>query len=136
MVKRIQRSRERGSLPPANTRYFGRPTGWGNPFPIGEQYTCEEALEAFRRAFWANGLPMTPERARAELAAYDFLSCWCRLDHECHVDEYIRAIHCEHRMRDVDGRRCLVCQACMHRAIAVEGSQASCEDCGKTFVGW
>lgn len=103
MVKRIQRSRERGSRQPANTRYCGRPTAWGNPFPIGEKYTREEGLEEFRKAFWANELLMTPERARAELAEYDFLSCWCRLDQDCHVDEYIRAIHCEHRLRDADG---------------------------------
>ena len=114
MVKRIQRSRERGSRQPPNTRYCGRPTQRGNPFPIGEQYTREEALEAFRRAFWANELPMTPERARAEHAIYGYLSCWCRLDQECHVDEYIRAIHCEHRLRDVDGRCCLFCRACLH----------------------
>lgn len=136
MAKRIQRSRQRGSRQPANTRYCGRPTGWGNPFPIGEKYTREEALEEFRKAFWANELPVTPERARTELAGYDFLSCWCRLDQECHVDEYIRAVHCEHRLRDVDGRCCLVCRACLHRDITIEGAQASCPDCKKTFVGW
>ena len=63
MVRRIQRSRERGSRQPPNTLYCGRPSGWGNPFPIGERYSREEALEAFRRVFWANELPMTPERA-------------------------------------------------------------------------
>ena len=136
MVKRVQRSRERGSRQPANTRYCGRPTEWGNPFPIGEKYSRTEALEAFRKAFWANELPVTPERARAELAAYDFLSCWCRLDQECHVDEYIRALHCEHRLRDVDSRGCLVCQACLHRDITIEGARATCPDCGKVIVGW
>lgn len=50
---------------------------------------------------------MTPEKARAELAAYDHLSCRCALDQECHVDEHIEAIHCEHRLRD--GRRCPDC---------------------------
>ena len=93
MVRRIQRSRR--SRQPPNTLYCGRPTERGNPFPIGERYTREEALEAFRGAFWANELPMTPERARAELALYDYLSCWCREDEPCHVDEYIRAIYCE-----------------------------------------
>ena len=90
MVRRIQRSRERGSRQPVNTKYCGRPTEWGNPFPIGEEYTRTEALEAFRKAFWAHELPVTPDRVRTELTAYDYLSCWCRLDQPCHVDEYIR----------------------------------------------
>ena len=87
LTRRIQRSRERGSQQPTNTKYCGRLTEWGNPFPMGEQYSRAEALEAFRRAFWAYELPVTPEKARAELAAYDYLSCWCRLDQLCHVDE-------------------------------------------------
>ena len=89
MVKRIQRSRERGSRQPVNTKYCGRPTEWGNPFPIGEEYTRAQALEAFREAFWARELPVTPAKVRTELAAYDYLSCWCRLEQPCHVDEYI-----------------------------------------------
>ena len=91
MVRRIQRSRR--SRQPPNTLYCGRPTERGNPFPIGERYTRDEALEAFRKAFWANELPMTRERARAELALYEYLSCWCIEDQPCHVDEYIRTIH-------------------------------------------
>ena len=80
MTTRIQRSRERGSRQPANTKCCGRPTEWGNPFPIGEEYTRAQALEAFREAFWDHELHVTPARARTELAAYDYLSCWCRLD--------------------------------------------------------
>ena len=69
MVRRIQRSRERGSRQPVNTKYCGRPTEWGNPFPIGEEYTRTQALEEFREAFWAHELPVTPAKARVELAA-------------------------------------------------------------------
>ena len=124
MVRRIQRTRR--SRQPPNTLYCGRPTERGNPFPIGERYTREEALEAFRKAFWANELPMTPEKARAELALYDYLSCWCREDQPCHVDEYIRAIRCEDGYTD----------GCSHRDIIFAGSSATCEDCGKTLIGW
>ena len=101
MVRRIQRSRR--VRQPSNSLYCGRPTERGNPFPIGERYTRQEALEAFRKAFWANELPMTTERARAELALYDYLSCWCREGEPCHVDEYIRAIYCEHEVADSSG---------------------------------
>ena len=52
------------------------------------------------------------------------------------MGEYIKAISCEHKFRDVDGRSCLVCRACPHRDIAIEGPRATCQDCGKTFVGW
>ena len=136
MVRRIQRSRERGSRQPVNTKYCGRPTDWGNPFRIGDEYTRDEAVEAFREAFWAHELPVTPARVRMEFAAYDYLSCWCRLEQPCHVDEYIRAIFCEHKLRDFDGRYCLVCKACLHRDLSVEGPRATCPDCDKTFVGW
>ena len=136
MVKRIQRSRKKGSRQPANTRYCGRPTEWRNPFPIGKKYTREEALTEFRRAFWANELPMTPERARTELSGYDYLSCWCRLDQECHVDEYIVALHCEHEVPDSVARRCSLCNECLHPDIAIEGARATCPDCDKTFGGW
>ena len=108
----------------------------GNPFPIGENYTREEALEAFRKAFWANELPVTPERARAELALYDYLSCWCREGDPCHVDEYIRAVHCEHEVPDRSGRRCVLREKCLHRDIDIQESRATCEHCGKTFIGW
>ena len=128
MVRRIQRGRERGSRQPANTKYCGRPTEWGNPFPIGEEYTRARAMEAFREAFWGHELPVTPARARTELAAYDYLSCWCRLERPCHLDEYIRAMSCEHKLREASERSCLVCKVCLHRDIAIEGLRAACSD--------
>ena len=89
---RIQRTRRKGSRQPPNTQYCGRPTKWGNPFIIGKDYTREESLATFRRAFWSNQLPITPKKAYRELRHYDHLSCWCRPDQECHADEYIKAI--------------------------------------------
>ena len=122
MVKRIQRSRR--SRQPPNTLYCGRPTKRGSPFPIGKKYTREEALDAFRKAFRANELPMTPSRARVELAEYDYLSCWCRLDQPCHVDEYIKAIHCEHEVvSDSSRRHCAFCKEYLHRDVVIEGRE-------------
>ena len=70
MTTRIQRSRERGSRQPVNTKYCGRPTEWGNPFPIGEEYTRAEALEAFREGFWAHENAFrTPTKLNANLAS-------------------------------------------------------------------
>ena len=79
---------------------------------------------------------MTPARARADLAAYDYLSCWCRPDQHCHVDEYIRAIIYTHRLTDTCKRYCLICRACLHRNSAIEEPLAGCQDCGETLVGW
>ena len=133
--KRIQRSRARGSRQPSNTKCCGRPTEWCNPFPIGGEFTRTEATKAFRKAFWAYELPVTPARARAELVAYDYFSCWCRLDQECHVDEYIRAVLCTHEVPDSSGRRCAACNKCLHRDIAIVRSRATCRDCKRTFIG-
>ena len=54
---------------------------------------------------------MTPKKAYRQLRHYDYLSCWCGIGEECHVDEYIKAIergyakrrsnclYCPHRLR-------------------------------------
>ena len=111
-----QQGEERAGSRPTRSTAAGRLSGairsWFNT--IGDECSRAEAIEAFRKAFWDYELPVTPARARTELSAYDYLSCWCRQDQACHVDEYIRgAIFCEHKFRDVDasGRCCLVCRA-------------------------
>ena len=109
LPSRIQRSRRKGSRQPPNTKYCGRPTKWGNPFVIGEDYTRESSMEAFRHAFWSRKLPMTPGKIYRKLRKYDYLSCWCSLDEECHVDEYIKAIELKY------AKRREICLYCPHR---------------------
>ena len=92
MIERIQRRRRKGWRQPPNTLYAGRPSKWANPFVIGPDYDREEAVAAFRRAFWLGELRVNPEMVRVELAGYDHISCWCRLDEPCHCDEYIKAL--------------------------------------------
>ena len=78
---------------------------------------------------------MTPQRARAKLALYVYLSCRCREDESCHVDEYIVAIYCEHEVPDSpDAAASSATNACTWESPSRE--RANCEDCGKTFIGW
>lgn len=98
--QRIQRSRAAGWVCPANTRYVGRPSKFGNPF------TGLHAVQFFRR--WLNGqLSITEFAWRCEdttaKGADDFdrreeilsllptlrgknLACWCAPNLECHAD--------------------------------------------------
>lgn len=91
--KRIQRKRTKGWRMPEVAVYVGRPTRWGNPFPIlsevrGAALTSlrRRATEAFAayviEAPWA---PEFAEAVRTELRGKD-LACWCPLDQPCHAD--------------------------------------------------
>ena len=91
-MQRIQRKRTRGWRQPAGALYVGRPSKWANPWRVSAVMTREEAVDAFRRAFTAGELEVTPDDARAVLSGYDYLSCWCRLDQQCHADVLISAI--------------------------------------------
>ena len=43
---------------------------------------------------------------------------------------------CRHEVLDRFGHRCGLCKKCLHRDITIEGPLATCQDCGKTFIGW
>ena len=101
---RVQRRRTKGWRTPLCSCgcgkpaiYVGRPTGWGNLWPVGvrvwtesetadqntrygREFTITAALEFYRQAF----LPLDDDD-RAELSGHD-LMCWCPLDQPCHAD--------------------------------------------------
>lgn len=100
-VKRIQRKRTRGWTMPLNTVYVGRPTIWGNPFPIITY--GERALDLYRRWIWSemsesematlshNGGPnfsLADRRQRLNFVRLrgKNLACWCREESPCHAD--------------------------------------------------
>lgn len=71
---------------PANTVYVGRPTKWGNPYPMECVGTIEVALALYRRFLAETEIGAGITRAaRAELRGKD-LACWCRMDQPCHAD--------------------------------------------------
>jgi hypothetical protein len=83
MPHRIQRQRTNGWRMPANAVYVGRPTRWGNPFPVAKY---QDAVRLF--ADWLSHTEpgrALAESARQELRGKD-LACWCRPDQPCHAD--------------------------------------------------
>lgn len=83
MAERVQRRRTAGWRMPANTVYVGRPSKWGNPFPVvaGDH---AGAVAAYRR-WLAERLDVLGPMIRAELAGRD-LACWCPPGRPCHAD--------------------------------------------------
>ena len=102
--RRIQRQRTRGWQMPALAKYVGRPTIFGNPFPV-DIYGREKAVDLFRR--WLNGNMSADEMSQlsfdsrysslvtARIVLRDglpelkgkTLCCWCKPDsHPCHAD--------------------------------------------------
>ena len=103
--KRIQRKRTKGWRMPQGAVYVGRPTEWGNPFAVGDEYEYgngaggrfigfvkdrAEAVDLFARAI-ARDIDVDVDAyphddlIRAELAGKD-LACWCKLSDPCHAD--------------------------------------------------
>lgn len=81
--KRIQRKRTKEWKMPEGAVYVGRPTKWGNPFPVPKNATHEDlvyVVDQFRR--WWGG---SWEEIQEELRGKD-LVCWCALCQPCHAD--------------------------------------------------
>ena len=75
---------------PANCVYVGRPTRWGNPYPV-EEFGREEAVRKFRLLFQLEEDVISTEftvPSIEELRGKD-LACWCPLGKECHADVLI-----------------------------------------------
>ena len=96
---RIQRKRTKGWRMPPNTVYVGRPTIWGNPFPVGHSKypTRKYAVARFRmaltldRGYWTGKYSdqwMSVRRVN-ELRGKN-LACWCPLDAPCHADVLLK----------------------------------------------
>lgn len=82
MLKRIQRKRTKGWRMPEGAVYVGRPTKWGNPFPV-EEYGRQLSVDNFRRRM--DGMRAIGALNLSELRGKD-LACWCALDQPCHAD--------------------------------------------------
>jgi uncharacterized protein DUF4326 len=87
MPQRIQRKRTKGWRMPPNALYVGRPTLWGNPFPV-KTYGRQGALDRFEAQ-----LREKPAEELAQLLVSlrgKDLACFCRLDQPCHADVWLR----------------------------------------------
>ena len=106
MPKRIQRRRTKGWRMPEGAIYVGRPTRWGNPYPVGP-YSQKGAvwryadlidmcagfgtpyalgIERGKEGIWTRDVL---DLIRTELAGHD-LACWCALDKPCHADVLLK----------------------------------------------
>lgn len=79
---RVQRRRTAGWRMPEGAVYVGRPTKFGNPFPVAE-YGPAGAVEQYR--LWLQTQPDLVDAARAELRGRN-LACWCPPGRPCHAD--------------------------------------------------
>jgi hypothetical protein len=84
MPERIQRRRTKGWRMPEGAVYVGRPTRWGNPYPVWETGGPELAVAYYRAWLGTDGAGLAV-RAGWELRGRD-LACWCPLDQPCHAD--------------------------------------------------
>lgn len=102
MPIRIQRKRTKGWRMPEGAVYVGRPSKWGNPWPVGgwvrigdsampcEIRTARDAATLFR--LQAMGSATLQENARKELRGKD-LACWCRVGSPCHADVLLELVN-------------------------------------------
>ena len=71
---------------PPGAVYVGRPTKWGNPFPLPSLIRYSDRVKAVGR-FADEVLPyldLEPLRGKD-------LACFCRLDDMCHADALLEA---------------------------------------------
>lgn len=93
---RIQRKRTKGYKQPPNTLYMGRKNvkppfrDFSNPFTVAE-YGRDEAVRLHREMLEQQRRddPAAFYEVLKVLRGYDYLSCWCRLDEKCHVDNWL-----------------------------------------------
>ena len=81
MPERIQRRRTKGWMMPENTVYVGRPTKWGNPFPIYNDRAKAVALFRTLALWWINN-----GDERVQILHGRNLACWCKEGEPCHAD--------------------------------------------------
>jgi hypothetical protein len=88
--RRIQRKCTQGWQMPTNAVYVGRPTFWGNPFPIGPADTIghldHEAAVSLYRTWLLKTRGGISRIARLWELRGKNLVCWCPLDEPCHAD--------------------------------------------------
>lgn len=96
--ERVQLSRKKGWLMPANTVKVDRTTKWGNPFVVGKHGSREHCVYLFRCMMsgylcLSNGPSIASQEAYIAMAKESKrelkgknLACWCPKDAPCHAD--------------------------------------------------
>lgn len=107
--QRIQRKRTKGWTMPPNTVSVCRPGPWGNPFPVTEERTAHQCVEAFRGViqgkiyvcFDAENGSQSRLREQVRNHIQDLrgknLACWCPIGQPCHADVLLEIANKEGR---------------------------------------
>ena len=77
-----QRNKTLSGRPPPDAVYVGRPSSYGNPFPLKEEKEQVQVIEQYEN--WLNSQPTLIADIKANLRGKD-LVCWCS-PKLCHVD--------------------------------------------------
>lgn len=88
-MNRIQRRRSAGWRMPPGTIYVGRPTRFGNPYPVDGAGGRAAAVAAY--AAYLAARPDLIAQAREQLTGHD-LACWCPLTEACHADVLLQLL--------------------------------------------
>ncbi len=80
-MKRVQH--KRGKKLPPNTKSVARPSRWGNPWKVSDDYSLELVLKMYE--LWLNIALQSEPDFLYPLKGYD-LACYCSLDQACHAD--------------------------------------------------
>lgn len=91
---RIQLSRKKGWRLPPNTVVVSRPSRWGNPYKVGDEYNQIGAAFMFHVLMCGHFDEESEDHrnqqaVRAEIRkqlAGKNLACWCKLSEPCHAD--------------------------------------------------
>ncbi|MGI0092073.1 MAG: DUF4326 domain-containing protein [Nitrososphaerales archaeon] len=77
---------------PENAIYVGRPSKWGNPYPIDANTTRAQSLKLYLNYVIAKR--KEDSHWLDELRGKD-LACWCPLNKPCHADILIACLDSE-----------------------------------------
>jgi Domain of unknown function (DUF4326) len=87
---RVYSRRKSAPTPPAGAVYVGRPTIYGNPFPIGKDGQ-EACVARYEEWLYAPEQAALREQATSELRGRD-LVCWCAPE-TCHADILLELVN-------------------------------------------
>lgn len=86
---RVQRKRSKGYRQPSDTKYVGRPTVYGNPFKV-KDHGIAKTMKLYRTHL-EKKLKSNPQFLEP-LRHYKYISCFCNLNEECHIDILIEVL--------------------------------------------
>ena len=83
---RIQRKRTKGWRMPDGAVYVGRPSKWGNPWPVTQYRPVASSMMLYRAHIESLVVPEYGSDLDLKELRGRQLACWCPLDRPCHAD--------------------------------------------------